>query len=1187
MRTITRQPRLLVKMPAGGQSSASFKMTEKSAQMNFSIEPLFKSIHNSSNLGLIGASQWHIVTTGETGDEVNAWDLSHSLVSNGNGLGLTGSAPEFAEPDLEQQWIFGTEPQHAFALTRACEHSNAPDTALPSGKEHFWFRDEGHSQLEKARDQVGNPKTDRVRIAHFDTGFDPQHITRPKFLLDKLQKNFVDDKLPGDATDRSSGLVNNLGHGTGTLSILAGAIVEGKALGGAAFLDVIPLRVADSVVLFKNSAIAQAFDYVHQLWQNPATRAHVITMSMGGLASAAWADAVNALYELGVFIVTAAGNNFGNLPTHNIVYPARFKRVVAACGVMANGQPYADLPLKIMAGNYGPDSKMATAISAFTPNTPWARLGCSEIVDFDGRGTSAATPQIAATAALWIQKNKKQWDAYSQGWMRVEAVRKALFQSARLSSAELRTRLGNGIIQADAALGISPAKEAALKKQPEDSASFPFLRIITGFGIAGVQPDARRRMLELEALQLTQQSHELEQLLPDPDMKPADVSLADRQRFIDALVSTPGTSETLRQALHKHASAQSSRVSIPDVINKVDKATVKRAMNPSLPTPAYRKLRVFAFDPLVGTRLDTMNLNETTLDIRWENKLQPGPVGEYLEVVDIDPSSGVCYAPVDLNHAYPLSQSGFAPSETNPQFHQQMVYAVAMKTIEHFEYALGRVALWAPRFVKTDTGLKPYYVRQLRVYPHAIREANAFYSPDKKALLLGYFSASKENAGDNLPGQTIFCSLSHDIIAHETTHALLDGLHRRFREATNSDVLAFHEAFADIVALFQHFTLPEALRAQISKTRGDLAKQNMLGELAQQFGQGVGEYGALRSAIGGYDKDGRWQMAVPTVNDYENATEPHDRGAILVAAVFDAFLNIYRRRSRDLIRLATGGTGVLPEGDIPYDLVNRLADEASKTATHILNICIRALDYCPPVDLTFGDYIRALITADRDLVPNDSLGYRVAFIEAFRRRGIYPQAVRNLSTESVCWNNPQVDIKIDKALQEMSLSWDLHANRRGAFYTSRKNAAIFHKWAKEHLTDEESLTLGFYGSEAGEITVNNVKGTLSPFEVHSVRPVRRVGPDGQQEMDLVIEITQNWIPSDGSKEFYRGGSTLIIGLEERAIRYCIRKRVAHPGRIGAQQSFRLGVAQSSLRNNYFTVEGVSHREPFAMLHRCI
>ena len=48
-------------------------------------------------------------------------------------------------------------------------------------------------------------------------------------------------------------------------------------------------------------------------------------------------------------------------------------------------------------------------------------------------------------------------------------------------------------------------------------------------------------------------------------------------------------------------------------------------------------------------------------------------------------------------------------------------------------------------------------------------------------------------------------------------------------------------------------------------------------------------------------------------------------------------------------------------------------------ARQMLNICIRALDYCPPVDI-LGEYLRALITADRDLVPEDERSYRVAFI---------------------------------------------------------------------------------------------------------------------------------------------------------------------------------------------------------------
>jgi Subtilase family len=1198
MEALTRRPKLLVKMSPGPK-----RLTLAAGKSKFGVkaEPLFQSIKDKPKVGLAQAPQWHMVAAASDFDEVNVWDLCHEAVTGGLGM-AAGGRVEFAEPDLEQRWIFGTEAQSLLAAAGSCEKAQAPDSRLPSGEGLFWFRDQAHSQLQAARDEVGQPAS-RVRIAHFDTGYDPAHITKPQFLLPDLQKNFEDGD-PKDATDHSEGAFNNLGHGPGTISILAGAVVDGSPLGGAAFLDVIPVRVANSVVLFKNSTIAKAFDYVHSLSNDPSTRVQVITMSMGGLASQAWADAVNALYDLGVFIVTAAGNNFGNFPTRSIVYPARFKRVIAACGAMANGKPYADLPLRIMAGNYGPESKMQTALAAYTPNTPWARMGCNELVDHDGRGTSAATPQIAAAAALWIQKHKAKWEGYSQGWMRVEAVRKALADSAKLEKPADSERLGRGIIRAQAALAQTPAKESVLVQQPKDSVSFPFFKVLTGLGITG--SDQRQQMLELEAIQLMQQSKELEDLLPDPE-QPETLSAVERETFVEALVSTPGASRTLREALGVKVRAARPQVTVPKKITPVERALLDRAINPPASLPVTRPLRVFAFDPLAATKLETLEINETTIPVSWE-PLEPGPVGEYLEVVDVDPATGVAYAPVDLNQPLPLSQGGLNPSESNPQFHQQMVYAVAMKTIAHFERALGRVALWAPRIVKTRQRYEEHFVRRLRIYPHALREANAYYSPDKHALLFGYFRASECDPGENLPGQTVFCCLSHDIVAHETTHALLDGLHRRFREPTNADVLGFHEAFADIVALFQHFTVPEALRDQIAKTRGDLAQQSLLGQLAQQFGQGIGRYGALRDAIGevekkkranGKDEDsangkdenseeqeaelreGEWKPTVPTPADYKNATEPHDRGAVLVAAVFDAFLNIYRQRSRDLLRLATGGTGVLPPGDISYDLVTRLAKEASKTASHVLNMCIRALDYLPPVDMTFGEYVRALITADRDLVPDDDLGYRVAFLQAFRRRGIYPEFVRNLSTESVIWSGPETKLNISECLKQMTLTWDLRADRRAAYETSRKNARTFNKWLKKKIDDEEKArSFGF--SRAATLLVGDDIGKLSPFEVHSVRPVRRVGPDGQQRLDLVVEITQSWTPKGGDK--YRGGSTLIIDLERNEIRYVVRKRVGHAERIASQQGFRMSLADSYIRSNYYD-DIARGREPFAMLHR--
>src|SRR3974377_1407123 len=89
------------------------------------------------------------------------------------------------------------------------------------------------------------------------------------------------------------------------------------------------------------------------------------------------------------------------------------------------------------------------------------------------------------------------------------------------------------------------------------------------------------------------------------------------------------------------------------------------------------------------------------------------------------------------------------------------------------------------------------FLPRLRVHPHALREANAYYSPDKLALLFGYFNANDENTGEQRPGGVVFSCLSHDIVAHETTHALLDGMFKDFVVPTNPDVLAFHEGFAD------------------------------------------------------------------------------------------------------------------------------------------------------------------------------------------------------------------------------------------------------------------------------------------------------------------------------------------------------------------------------------------------------
>src|SRR5689334_23361677 len=94
-----------------------------------------------------------------------------------------------------------------------------------------------------------------------------------------------------------------------------------------------------------------------------------------------------------------------------------------------------------------------------------------------------------------------------------------------------------------------------------------------------------------------------------------------------------------------------------------------RTREEPVPRPAFRRLRGYAFDPSLSLRIDTALVNEVVFRVPWEDSaerlkalpreeqdpedddpgLSPGPIGEYLEVIDYDPASGCFYAPVDLD----------------------------------------------------------------------------------------------------------------------------------------------------------------------------------------------------------------------------------------------------------------------------------------------------------------------------------------------------------------------------------------------------------------------------------------------------------------------------------------------------------------------------------------------------------
>jgi hypothetical protein len=596
--------------------------------------------------------------------------------------------------------------------------------------------------------------------------------------------------------------------------------------------------------------------------------------------------------------------------------------------------------------------------------------------------------------------------------------------------------------------------------------------------------------------------------------------------------------------------------------------------------PVTRPLKAYAFDPSAGKLLG----NEMSMEVRYQ-KLDPGPVvREYardaIAVVDYDGANQRYYTPVNLDDPRILIRGGLDPDESHPGFHQQMVYAVVSETVQHFQTALGRRMHWRRAFRdgKNTAAAKREDIYTLNLYPHAFIGQNAFYSPDAHGILFGYFHAGAETSGRNLPGQTVFTCLSHDIVAHETTHAIVDGIRLFFTEQTNPDVAAFHEAFADLAALFQHFSHREVLLDTIQRTGGRLYQyqlkpdaaisgyddyadatpeqkakptisaqisgRNPLVELAQQFGETTGKNKALRSALG----------TKPNSDDIKKLTEPHLRGSILVAAVFDAYFSIYLKRTEDLWRIFRAGGGSDNPVDVPSSLADRLTNEAAHLAEQFFTICVRALDYTAPVDITFGSYLRSVLTADFDLHREDPSGVRDALMQAFRLRGILPEGARSFSEGAVCF--PRADAGMYPPVTGLDFG-----DPNGLTDAQKKSvAAVLETYVKAN-----GAALGF-------------DPKIDVF-VHSFHPVFRINPDGSLRTDMVVEAVQSRevpyykeAPAFGTFS-QRGGAALIISkpvfegaksTKQPEITYVIAKHLSDE-RADRQRKFgeHLGIAGSN------------------------
>jgi hypothetical protein len=174
-----------------------------------------------------------------------------------------------------------------------------------------------------------------------------------------------------------------------------------------------------------------------------------------------------------------------------------------------------------------------------------------------------------------------------------------------------------------------------------------------------------------------------------------------------------------------------------------------------------------------------------------------------------------------------------------------------------------------------------------------------------------------------------------------------------------------------------------------------------------------------------------------------------------------SFLEFWYVRARSLV----------PPGADTADR-DRAIEDGAKAAQALLHMMIRAIDYIPPVNIAFSDFLSALLTADHELLPGDGkFDYRTLLSGCFARYKIFP------ATAIGRWMPPK--LPRGKRLQygfsgHAEMMWDREAIMR--FLWENRDALEL---------SQDALT-----------TVNFVK------------PSVRTGPDGLLLRETIVEYFQ-------------------------------------------------------------------------------
>jgi len=310
-----------------------------------------------------------------------------------------------------------------------------------------------------------------ILVGHPDTGYTEHYeIWSKRLLVNKGYDFWRDDRNPTDDLDDgwACGWEAKFkcfpGHGTGTASVIMSD--EGSngptefVTGIAPMAELIPFRVAPTVVLFSPKRLAQA---IHQAVDSGC---HVISISMGGLGAGYLHEAVKRAVDHGVIVCCAAGNYW---PW--VVWPAAYPEAIAVAATNAAKKPWKD-------------SASGEAVALSAPGESVWRASAVDRNVSRSSGTSFAVAATAGVACLWLAHHGRDQLLKDIGRTKIAGFFKSILTTEGFDSQpnwETKS-YGKGILNAEKVLRASvsavsrpaAAKAALLSARNQAGTPTPF-----------------------------------------------------------------------------------------------------------------------------------------------------------------------------------------------------------------------------------------------------------------------------------------------------------------------------------------------------------------------------------------------------------------------------------------------------------------------------------------------------------------------------------------------------------------------------------------------------------------------------------------------------------------------------------------------------------------------------------------